>query len=1042
MDVYRFGGTVLRWAYVGTGASGASFTDNLPDLQILTAPTPSQVLDSNTGISRFNLYQPFPIGDRVRFSTSNGTITQAGGTGIWTLTRGGADTFNVGIAQGSLISIGGASFHVYQVRSATVIELAEDATGTLTSGSTYFWSIPAGTLILGTPCPHIWGPYGTGVQGSVIFGCGAANAAGTLFWTNGNDPDSADITGSLVVTSPSERLTGGCVYNGLSYCWSTERMFQIFPSLSTPGQFYVQEVVGGKGLLMEWSLTVQSNSIADQSISWVGKDGIYNFSPSTGTQSLTDRDLYPFFPHDNTIGQNLSLIFPWCNEVLYAPDFNQGTNPIPFLSKYHKLTWIDGELFYDYPTQLASTWATLVFDSKNVQGWVSVDAYLGANAYLSPISRMTEIGANNMKLWFGGKIYDYSTMVGTATDDAGTGIASRVITRADDSGDIRAQKLYGDIFFDANPNSHTVTVNILDFLHTNVIISPTVAQATRTGQYLDLTAGGLGALSNTLGLDITWTGAGTTLYQWQYSFVPKPEFQGRRALDKTDDGWVGAKYVRGFVIECNTANQARKVNVLIDFVAATNPLTGTAIFTINSGLNPQVEIPLAIVPQIGQELQISIDASDSSTVGWEVFAVRWVWEKWPDLAQENSAVMNLGTNKAKEIRSIVLPMDTNGAPVTFTVKFDSGASVATYTLPATTTTANKKTPVAFAFDPPVIAHTVEFQPNAPVRAWYEECEYTATPWPEIISEYSTWLEPSGRSKPAYIRGFSMPIDTGGVPVIFNLRVDTNTTISIGTFTTVANIKTTVPFVITTPVVRHQVRVEPQSATRCWWGEIVWDAEEYPELSLEDTAIVNCGYGKAKFMQGLVIPLDTDGAAVQFQFINIDTGLVAYTSPAVIATGKQMVAFSWPPFIAHLMQIIPLGAARIFIQEAAWVWEPQPELALYWKTPQMTHGMSGWLHQRLYWVAYLSTAPVSFTRTFSDGTSETYTLASTAGIFTKLLLPVTPKKSLWYQYGTTSTDPHRMFVQDFEMHMKQWGSEGPYSVQKPIGAASVVQGAEI
>jgi hypothetical protein len=40
IDIYRFGGTVNRWAYVGTGASGTSFTDNIPDLQILSAPPP------------------------------------------------------------------------------------------------------------------------------------------------------------------------------------------------------------------------------------------------------------------------------------------------------------------------------------------------------------------------------------------------------------------------------------------------------------------------------------------------------------------------------------------------------------------------------------------------------------------------------------------------------------------------------------------------------------------------------------------------------------------------------------------------------------------------------------------------------------------------------------------------------------------------------------------------------------------------------------------------------------------------------------------
>lgn len=1045
IDVYRFGGTILRWAFVGTGTSGANFTDNTPDLQLLAASTPSQVVDTTTGISRFNNFQPFPIPDRIRTSTTNGLMAKQS-NGTWIIAAQGGDTFNVAITQGSEVIIDGHTFHVYQVVNAASIELAEDPTGTLVDTGTYPWEIPAGTLLNGQPCPHIWGPYGTGVQGSVIFGCGAANAAGTLFWTNGNDPDASDIANSLVVTSPSEPLRGGCVYNGTAYVWSTERMFQIFPSLSTGNQFYVQEVVGGRGLWMEWSLTVQTNSIADQSISWVGKDGVYDWSPQHGCRSLTDDTLFPWFPHDNQQPATLVQIFPgplMVSEAFSPPDFFIGSNLPTSHAAGHRLCWIDGELFYDF-INVSGTCATLVYDAKQAQGWVSVDLYKNVSGQL--VSRMTEIAGNNMKISIGGTIYDYATMIGASTTDAGTAIACRVVTRADDAGDLRAQKLYGDIFFDANPNSVTVTANILGALHTVTEISPTVNQATRTAGYLDLSSSGLGILTNTLGLDITWTGAGVVLFQWQYSFVPKPEFQGLRALDKTDDGWLGTKYLRGFVIEVNTGNQARLCNVLVDGVKQINPITSTTIFSINSGTNTQAEIPLAVTPAgglpsvLGQEFQIAIDATDSSTVGWEVFSIRWVWEKWIDLDIKSSPVLNLGTNKIKEIRSLVLPLDTNTGAVTITIQFDSGASVGTYALPATTTTAGKKTPVAFALIPPVVAHTLQFVPNAACRAWYDEIAFSATEWPERISEESMWIAPAGSSKPAYIRGFSIPIETGGSSIGFTLHFDDNTSVALGAATTTALIKTTVPFALAIPKVSHQVRIEPGPA-RCWWDEIVWDAEEYPELNVEYTAIVDCGYERAKFMQGVVIPIDTNGAPVQFQFINIDTGGV-YTSPAYIATGKQAQAFSWPPFIAHHIQILPSGPARIFLAEASWVFEPTPELALTWTTPAMTHGLTGWLHQRLAWMAYLSTQTVTFTRTFSDGSSETYSLPSTAGAYRKTLLPLVPKKSMWYQYSMTSPAVFKVFVNDIELHTKQWGSQGPYTIQRPIGAPSVVQGADI
>ena len=299
VDVYRFGGTVFKWSFVGTGTSGATFTDNLPDESILSAPPPSQITDPSTGVIRYNLNKPFVTQDVARFGTATARVT---GNGIWWLQWASGDMFNEGWLQGSfcyrsttLISPSMRLRKAVQRPSAEIV-LGEDATGTLVAGTTYSWSTQGGTLTMGAPLPHLWGPYGTGAQGSVIFGCGDPDAAGTLYWTNGNDPDSQDLANSLVVTSPSERLTGGCVFNGIAYVFSTERMFQIFPSLTVSGQYYVQEIVGGKGLWMEWSLTVQSNSIADQSISWRGKDGIYKLHPRRRDAEPHGRGFVPALP--------------------------------------------------------------------------------------------------------------------------------------------------------------------------------------------------------------------------------------------------------------------------------------------------------------------------------------------------------------------------------------------------------------------------------------------------------------------------------------------------------------------------------------------------------------------------------------------------------------------------------------------------------------------------------------------------------------------------------------------------------------------------
>lgn len=82
VDVYRFGGNVDDWRYVGTGAGGTIFQDNTADTEILTASTPPELTDAN-GVTRFNLYQPFVTQDYARYGW--GTLSVSAG-GVWSLT--------------------------------------------------------------------------------------------------------------------------------------------------------------------------------------------------------------------------------------------------------------------------------------------------------------------------------------------------------------------------------------------------------------------------------------------------------------------------------------------------------------------------------------------------------------------------------------------------------------------------------------------------------------------------------------------------------------------------------------------------------------------------------------------------------------------------------------------------------------------------------------------------------------------------------------------------------------------------------------------
>lgn len=610
VDVYRFGGVVFRWKLVGTGNSGASFTDNLADSQILAAQEPSQVTNPFTGITHFNLFQPFPIPDIGHFGTGN--LAQ-NGAGKWIFTWATGDKFNIGWLPGSTIGINNAPvFTIYQVISTTQIELTEDGTR-VGAGGPFPYAVPTGTIAVGQPVRHIWGPWGTGQTGAFTFGCGNIQAPGTLFWCNGNDPDSSDTYNSLQVTDPSEPLVNGCMYDGQAYVWSTERMFLISPSLTVSGLFVTQQVGGAPGIWLEYSLTVQSNGLNDLSVSWRGKDGVYDYSVTSGLRNLTVETMYPFLPHDNQVGIPPSTLYPFLPvsaEPVPAPDDAQ--------SSFQRLTWFDGYLFYDFlgnSNSANQSW-TLVYDSR-VNGWICLDRY----SFNLEICRGIEIAANNLKIGIGNVLYDYK-----GTTDAGGTIACRAMTRADDYGDGRMQKQLGDLMIDANPNSITVAVKLMTAYHQTSTSLTSLTGTART-QFIEDFASGGGIYSITAGLDITWSSsdAGTpTLYQFELAYLVKPEFTVARATDWDEDGYEGAKFFQGFILQGNTAGVAVTLSVQSDGGTLQQQFT-------NITMAGEMELPFTFTtPFIAHQVRV---LSNLPIAFMGPFKIRWIWEPAPELAK-------------------------------------------------------------------------------------------------------------------------------------------------------------------------------------------------------------------------------------------------------------------------------------------------------------------------------------------------------------------------------------------------------------------------
>jgi hypothetical protein len=321
LDVYRWGGTLPSWNYVGTAPNSASptFEDVFSDTALQSAPQLS-----------FDNLQPFPTIDVPHA----GFVSVVGNAVQW---RSG-DQFNSAWAQGTQIIINGLPYTFFtQPTSGIAVQIVENG-GTQVNVP---YSIAEAT-ILGQPLPVLWGPYSQGTA-AYLFACGDTYQPGVLFLTNGNDPDSASDIYQIEITSPSEPLMNGCMYDGQSYVWSSERMFFLYPSFGSgvavvagellPAQgtnlFVPQEVPNGKGLFARYAVAVGPKM-------WFrARDGIYETTGGAPT-NITVAELGLLFPHDGQPGVAVTV----GTFTFYPPDDTQ-------LNK-QRLSYYDSNLYFDY----------------------------------------------------------------------------------------------------------------------------------------------------------------------------------------------------------------------------------------------------------------------------------------------------------------------------------------------------------------------------------------------------------------------------------------------------------------------------------------------------------------------------------------------------------------------------------------------------------------------------------------------------------------------------------------------------------------------
>lgn len=265
-----------------------------------------------------NLYNPWP----VLAAPLSGLCNISGST----VKRVSGSLFPLSMVPGTVITLGSASRSNHQTfsypRSTGFLELQDNGgAGTNVPFSVY------SPLLTGQPLPILFGPL-EGPLATYTFGLGDPANPGTLYWTNGNDPDSASDQNTIEITSPSEPLIGGVVWNTLVYVFSRDRIFLVRPSFDASGTFTFTfyALQSPSGLWSSWALCAGIDGVY-----FLGRDGIYRIA-GEAVVSVTDDTLYPLFPHAHKPAVALN-----------------GFNPVDMTAtSYLQLNFADGDIWFHY----------------------------------------------------------------------------------------------------------------------------------------------------------------------------------------------------------------------------------------------------------------------------------------------------------------------------------------------------------------------------------------------------------------------------------------------------------------------------------------------------------------------------------------------------------------------------------------------------------------------------------------------------------------------------------------------------------------------
>jgi hypothetical protein len=531
IDVARFGGTLNTFRIIGSiDNDGSIYIDTSSDKLVADNPIAGRFDNQGDTDAVFNFYKPFAILD----TDKRGTCDVIGTKWIWKT----GDKLNVTYPRGTQIVINGKANKFYSSPlTDSLVELENDM-GALTDVKFELIS----PLLTGQPLPVIFGPFGEGNFGLIIFGIGDRKNAGTLYWLDGNSPDTQSDLNSLEVTSPSEPLVSGVMYDGYGIVYTTRRSFTILPTFTESGfSFIARENANSRGLFSRNTIVVGGDYIYFLS---ENADGIYKVQGGGNPQLVTGSVIDNFFYNNGKAPSAITLID---GTVINPPDFTDEDNLRLYVIKDH--------LYFRFK-DTAGKQRCLVFD-------IHKDILLSYDAYPSDI-----VDA----FYFEEKESSAEVLVGILNgvgrfSDAGTyedAIEAKIIPFSFDGGDSRVLKTFDEFSLSAEPG----LANGFNYKHwyddgessSNLGVVPN-GPAKRTFFILD----DIPKLARNITTAFSWLlKEKARLYEQRISFIVEAEKIVDRTTSVENAGGIGAKLWQGVVIEANTFGQDKTLKYIND----------------------------------------------------------------------------------------------------------------------------------------------------------------------------------------------------------------------------------------------------------------------------------------------------------------------------------------------------------------------------------------------------------------------------------------------------------------------------------------------